>query len=184
VVEEGAPQTAAVRRELRQMADGSRERFVGGQGGGRGAVWDSADLARAKGAAPSAPMREPRDTAAGGRNESGIAAPDTLVLGVSSGSTGPGGRYDEKRAERLDAELRRVARELIHRVAGKTFYAKADGLWVDSAYNEKTHGKPEEVTLWSKEFLELARTHRDLGKFVTAHQNLIILFDGKAYRVR
>jgi Ca-activated chloride channel family protein len=187
VVEEGAPMTASVRRELRDLAHASREGFAKGDpgGGGRGAVWNSADIARAKSATPGAPRQTGRSGAAPTPDdEAGIAAPDPVVLGITGGAFGRDGRADDKMAEELEQRFRKAARELVHRVASKTFYARADGFWVDSTYDAKTHRNVEDVKLWSDAFLALAEKHKDLGKYVTAHQKLLVVLDGTAYRIQ
>jgi Ca-activated chloride channel family protein len=172
VVEEGAPIETAMRRELEEAAKHSRRTFARKEGG-RAAVHNSADLARAKDAYSQG--------AAAPKPDAKAPAPGT-VLGMSRGGTG--GYAGEKAEAAFEQKLAKAVRDTIHQVADKTFYAKADGFWVDAAYDKKDEEKLTEVALWSDEFFALAKAHPELGKYVAAHPKLIVVLNGRPYRIQ
>jgi Ca-activated chloride channel homolog len=180
VVEEGAPMPVAVRRELREAAARGRMAY-GKKSDGKGAVDDSVNLARHKSGQVTA------KSPAGKPGEAAAPAADMLGMGGgwSSRRGGPGGgRYDKDRGEKLKKLFAEAARDTIHQVAGKTFYTKADGFWVDSTYDKKDEAKIVELKLWSDEFLALVKAHPEIGKYVTAHQKLIVVIGKKIYRIK
>ncbi|MFO7899863.1 MAG: hypothetical protein R6V58_12485 [Planctomycetota bacterium] len=172
VVEEDAPVDVATRRELREAGRIARNRFADQKApSGRGAVHDSADLARAKKAeAPAAA-------------ESGAGS----VFGLHS-KGGAGGYRGRRGAEREEEAFRKkldeAVRKTIKRVDGKTFYVKADGTWVDSEYDKEDEGKAKDVTLWSDEFIELAKEHPIVAKLAGETNKAIVVLDGAIYRLR
>jgi len=165
VVEEGAPVTTAMRRELEAAGRYARRTFAAKKDG-KGAVHDSADLARMKNAAPKQ-----------------RAAPG-LVLGIHGGGGWSGARGGEKAEAEFKERLRKVVRKTIRQVAGKTFYAKADGTWVDSSYDKKQEAKIKDVTLWSDEFFELLKKYPEIGKYLADTQKVILVLGGEIYRIR
>ncbi len=171
VVEEGAPIDPAVRRELSQAGERGRAHF-GRVTEGKAAVQDSADLARAK-SLPAAEL--PSSSLPGNARRSD-------VLGMGGGwAPARGGRGDDKA---LEQAFRKAAAEVIRQVAGKTFYAKDNGFWVDAAYDADDEAGIIDLKLWSDAFLALIKAHPEVGKYVTAHQKLIVVVGQKTYRIQ
>ena len=170
VVEEGAPINTAMRRELEEAGRDARRTFASKEGG-KGAVADSATIARAKNAA----------------GEQAAQAPG--VFGMQrSGGPRPLGRYRGMKADEADEkfqeDLRKAVKKIIRQVGAKTFYVKADGLWTDSAYDKKDAAKIKEIKLWSDAFFALVKEHPELGKFIAESQKLIVVLGGEIYRIR
>lgn len=70
--------------------------------------------------------------------------------------------------------------ESIKTVEDKTFYLKS-GIWTDSLYED---GKDKiEVTFLSDKYFELLKTYPKLGKYLSIGNNVIVLFEGKAYHI-
>ncbi len=181
VVEEGAPITTAMRRELEQAGRHARLRF-GKAEGGKGAVYDSADLARAKNSLPALDPAKPKRA----NGKSGPAGPAPGVLGMSTagGWRGYRGAAGEKADEAYKKALDKAIRQTIRQVAGKTFYVKADGTWVDSTYDKKDEAKIKDIKLWSEEFFALVKKHPEVGKYVVETQKLIICVGEEIYRIQ
>jgi len=70
--------------------------------------------------------------------------------------------------------------ESIKTVEDKTFYLKS-GIWTDSLYKD---GKDKiEVKFLSDKYFELLKTCPKLGKYLSIGNNVIVLFEGKAYHI-
>jgi len=170
VVEEGAPVDDVTRRELNEAGERSRRIFAH-EKEGRAAVQDSSDIARSKDA-----YARP-----GSQGQMGEAP---AILGVHGGSGGGRG-VDADRADKLFAEkLNRVARDVIRQVGAKTFYVKADGLWVDSTYDEDAGTEVNNIALWSDKFFELVKQHPELGKILAETQKVIVIIGDEVYRIQ
>jgi len=168
VVEEGAPVSPMVRREMEAAGEDARRTFAAKETGA-GAVHDSAAIARSKSGV-------------------GPARPAQSVFGMQRSGKLRGGRYSGMKAadadDKFDAELREAVKKIVRQVGAKTFYVKADGLWTDSAYEKKDAAKIKDVKLWSDAFYKLVKKHPELGKFLADTQKLIIVIDGEIYRIQ
>ncbi|MEQ8171718.1 MAG: hypothetical protein ABRQ38_22700, partial [Candidatus Eremiobacterota bacterium] len=70
--------------------------------------------------------------------------------------------------------------ESIKTVEDKTFYLKS-GIWTDSLYKD---GKDKiEVKFLSDKYFELLKTCPKLGKYISIGNNVIVIFEGKAYHI-
>ncbi len=70
--------------------------------------------------------------------------------------------------------------ESIKTVEDKTFYLKS-GIWTDSLYKD---GKDKiEVKFLSDKYFELLKTCPKLGKYLSIGNNVIVIFEGKAYHI-
>lgn len=70
--------------------------------------------------------------------------------------------------------------ESIKTVEDKTFYLKS-GIWTDSLYKD---GKDKiEVKFLSDKYFELLKTCPKLGKYLSVGNNVIVIFEGKAYHI-
>ena len=70
--------------------------------------------------------------------------------------------------------------ESIKTVEDKTFYYK-DGVWTDSLYKDGTD--KIEVKFLSDKYFELLKTYPKLGKYLSTGNNVVVLFEGKAYHI-
>ena len=168
VVEEGAPVSPMVRREMEAAGEDARRTFAAKEAGA-GAVHDSAAIARSKSGV-------------------GPARPAQSVFGMQRSGKLRGGRYSGMKPadadDKFDAELREAVKKIVRQVGAKTFYVKADGLWTDSAYEKKDAAKIKNVKLWSDAFYKLVKKHPELGKFLADTQKLIIVIGGEIYRIQ
>jgi hypothetical protein len=69
----------------------------------------------------------------------------------------------------------------VKNVEDKTFYLR-DGVWTDSAYDEKTSAKPTEVAFGSKEYFDLIKLP-GIAKYLSVGKQLVLVFNGKSYRI-
>jgi len=157
LIVEDAPVPEPVRRELEAAAREGRRTFAA-KSGGREAVEDSAGINRMA----QAPAAGYGDQGAVGLHRAGEA--------------------DEAADAEFEQRLRQAVRETVRHVAGKTFYVRNDGTWVDSTLGEDDD--PIDMALWSEEFFELAREYSELGKALAETQKLIIRLGSRFYRFR
>jgi Ca-activated chloride channel family protein len=73
--------------------------------------------------------------------------------------------------------------EIVRHVAGKTFVKKND-VWVDNEYSEKKYPKPIEITFGSDEYFELMTEHSEMAEYLSVGEKVIVVYEGKCYRVR
>ena len=158
VVDDNASVPADFRVQMERARKESRDTFSR-QEAGRQAVADSASISAMKGAV-GAPM---------------ASAPN--VFGIHGGAGGAGGEAVFER------RLHQVVRETIRHVAGRTFYVKSDGLWIDSRYDKKDEARVKSITLWSEAFFALIKDHPKLGKILTETRALIVCVDGEIFRI-
>ncbi len=184
VVEEGAPVNVAMRQELQRASERASADFSQGEGG-RSAVHDSAKLAAAK--ASGYAQQSKGDAKPGGKPGDQLGAAAAFGLHRARAGSG-GGLFKEMDEEKADAEfdkrLNEVARDTIKLVAGKTFYVRAEGFWVDSSYDKKDEAKIKDIKLWSDDFFALLKKHPELGRYVADTQKLIICVGGEVYRIQ
>jgi hypothetical protein len=123
-------------------------------------VADSAGIAVAKGGfgtgyAPTAPARA-----------------QVLGLNTAAGESGE-----------MQRMLADAAREAVRQVGGRTFYVKADGLWVQSDCLDADESRVTRIALWSDGFFELIRKHPDIGKVLVETRKAVVLAEGRIYRI-
>ena len=88
------------------------------------------------------------------------------------------------RAEADSLDLDRAAAATILTIGDKTFFRKADGLLVDSLYDEAKHkDKLAEVKAFSEEFFALLRKHPGIGIYLAQGQPMILVAEGQAYKI-
>ena len=165
VLEDDAPIDEVTRRELNQVQAEAQRRFEATHAPagriGRDAVGDSAELAEAQRRAIPAPA-----TAAS-------------VFGIRGGF----GR-DTRREAEFQQRLDEAVRQTVKQVNGRTFYARSDGAWVDSEYEEAEEERIQDIALWSDEFIELAARYRVVARVAAETQEAILVLDGTTYRIR
>jgi Ca-activated chloride channel family protein len=163
---------------------------VGSAGGGGG------------GGAP-APMRARRLGDRGVRLDSFAAAPPvamgkTLMYGdegsmaadavVAFAKAAPVGReavLAAKKVANLKEEqvaMKSDADKDTKAAADKTFILR-DGVWVDTAYDEKSSPKAEEITFGSKEYFDLLNRNPGISKYLAVGRQVLFVFNGHTYRI-
>jgi Ca-activated chloride channel family protein len=116
------------------------------------------------------------------RRQLPAAAPEAQDAMASRRVTGEGAVKAAKISQAFKAEdmASQVASAQIMYKDDKTFYLK-DGVWVDSEYKE---GAPvSEIRFNSDEYFRLAAEKPGLVKYLSAGTKLIIVFQGKSYRI-
>jgi len=69
------------------------------------------------------------------------------------------------------------------RYAGdKTFYLDDEGFWVDSDYDPEDM-TPEEIEYLSDEYFDLTDSDSDLAEYFSVGEQVIVVYEGKAYKV-
>ncbi len=68
-------------------------------------------------------------------------------------------------------------------IGTKTFLHAKDGVWTDTAYDEKAHGKPQQVTFGTDAYFKLLSDEPELLPYFSVGEQVLVLLDGKAYQV-
>lgn len=134
-------------------------------------------------------------TAASGRGNRFKFAPNTWKAGKPAATSGgyygtpapadkgEGAVLNAKKVGELKEKVALDAEEAsnVKVVEGKTFFDR-NGFWTDTDFNEaKT--KPETITFGSKEYFDLVKNNPGIGKYLAVGRQVIVVFNGKAYRV-
>jgi Ca-activated chloride channel family protein len=110
------------------------------------------------------------------------AAPAAQEALAARKTTGAGAfkaaRVSQKFKE-LDQASEAVSEQIRYK-ADRTFYLK-DGFWVDSLYKEGE--AVEEVEFGSDEYFDLLSRKPGLAKYLSVAPNLIVIFEGKNYKI-
>lgn len=72
---------------------------------------------------------------------------------------------------------------LIKTVGTKTFTLNKDGAWTDTAYDEKKHGKPQQVTFGTDAYFDLLARKPELVPFFSLGEQVLVVLEGVAYKV-
>lgn len=123
---------------------------------------------------------------AGSRSEAAEMYTDALGVKAlkSSPATGAAAVANAKlRNSLMQSEVAQTAdeRAAVKSVDDKTFYLH-NGVWIDSAYDEKTSPKPIDITFGSQSYFDLLKTP-GIAKYLAVGKELIFVFDGKSYRI-
>jgi Ca-activated chloride channel family protein len=115
----------------------------------------------------------------------GLADARNADLSVGGGAAAPflGYATHGEKADEL-RERRQVAGERVKRIADKVFYLKPDGLYYDSAYDEKDAGKVVEVAYFSDAYFGLLKDHPGIGRYLSAKLPIVLCLDGRIYRIK
>jgi Ca-activated chloride channel family protein len=76
--------------------------------------------------------------------------------------------------------LNEKIRKLVKYVNDRTFYLE-NGVWMDSRYDGEI--EVTEVKFMSDEYFALVLEHAEMGKFLAVGDQVLVVLDGKAYRV-
>lgn len=68
-------------------------------------------------------------------------------------------------------------------IGTKTFQHTQDGIWTDTAYDEKTHGKPIPVQFGTDAYFKLLNDKPELVPYFALGEQVIVVLDDKAYQV-
>jgi Ca-activated chloride channel family protein len=82
-----------------------------------------------------------------------------------------------------DTEVAQTAEEKsgVKTFDDKTFYLR-NGVWVDTAYDEKSSPKPIDIAFGTDSYFNLAKTP-GIAKYLSVGKKLIFVYEGKAYRI-
>jgi Ca-activated chloride channel family protein len=155
VVEDGADRPMAMR------AGGARTRLEAApaQASGRGAF----DMAREAGKTKEAAEHGVLAPAPNGAP----SAPATLGFGLEARD-----------------DVARAGAQSVVQIEDKTFYRKPDGFLYDSTYDEaRDKANVVEIRMFSDEYFALVRQNPRIGRYLANGQPMVILFDGKIYRI-
>jgi len=113
---------------------------------------------------------------------SDAAAPEAreAVLGGVVGGVGAVRAAKATQVLKLEDRAAQAVSERILYKEDKTFYLK-DGVWTDSEYAEGA--RLTEIAFDSDEFYKLAAAKPGLAKYLSVARNLIVVYDGIAYRI-
>jgi Ca-activated chloride channel family protein len=138
------------------------------------------------------PNAQPQNLTPGGRFGLGglrralpAAPPPSAKTADASAATGLAGVQQSKRAreQQETATLEKdTPSSAVRRVGEKTFYLR-EGVWVDSEF--KPDGKLPEtaVKFGSDEYFDLIKRKSRLGEFFALGEQVIVVFEGRVYRV-
>ena len=68
-------------------------------------------------------------------------------------------------------------------VANKTFTLSTEGVWTDTAYEEKTHGKPQRIAFGTDGYFDLLSKKPALLPYFALGEQVLVVLDGVAYEV-
>ncbi len=71
--------------------------------------------------------------------------------------------------------------ELVQHIGSKTFVNK-DGVWIDTTFNTELH-QPQKVSFASDIYFDLLASAPDLGQYLSIGNELLIIYEGIAYRI-
>ncbi|MCZ7645562.1 MAG: VWA domain-containing protein [Planctomycetota bacterium] len=91
------------------------------------------------------------------------------------------GTYKDRAGE-LGIALAAAQQVMIKNVLGRAFYLRG-GIWVDSAFAPKEGEEPAKLEAYGKDYFELLKQHPELGAVLALGENVLVVVDGKAYRV-
>jgi Ca-activated chloride channel homolog len=125
-----------------------------------------------------------RTTTLGGL--SGGIAPSSSPAPKMRATTGAAAVQQSKAARaQQEAALAKdddTRRDVVRRVAGKTFYL-IDGVWTDSEFKAGS-GLPETtLTFGSDEYFALLKQNPKIGSYFSLGEKVVVIFEGRVYRV-
>ncbi len=133
-----------------------------------------------------------RGTGQGSGRGSG-ARPSPIATPMSS--TGASAVKDSKKAREMQATVDVTAndeilkssvdaegRQTIKNVGAKTFYLE-DGGWIDSTFDKTAKLTEVKLKFASNEYFDLITKEKDLAKFFSISENVVVVWKGKVYRV-
>ncbi len=68
-------------------------------------------------------------------------------------------------------------------VANKTFTLSRDGVWIDTQYDAKQHGKPKQVSFGTDAYFDLLAQKPELLPYFGLGEKVLVVLDGVAYEV-
>ncbi len=86
---------------------------------------------------------------------------------------------EQQEADKLKEEARTDA---VQRVDGRTFYL-IDGVWTDSEFKADAKLPETALTFGSDEYFALLKQQPKLANFFSLGERVVVLFDGRVYRV-
>jgi Ca-activated chloride channel family protein len=111
-------------------------------------------------------------------------APPPKPAGAAA-NTGALGVQESKRA-RAQQEVSRLETNTrtsqVKTVGGKTFYLR-DRIWTDSEYKVDAKLPETRVKFGSTEYFDLLKSHPKLGSFLALGEEVLVVFEGRVYRV-
>ena len=85
---------------------------------------------------------------------------------------------------KAEADVAQAAGKAIVHIADKTFYRNAEGLLVDSLYDEaRDKAKVVEVKAFSDDYFALLQKHPGIGRYLAEGKPMLLVFDGSVYRI-
>lgn len=143
-------------------------------------------LALEPGAAPADVTATRRDNRgfSGGQVFSNSPAP---AKAEARATTGAAAVQQSKRAREQQEKMRvdmdeEIASSAVKNSGGKTFYL-VDGVWTDSEFKTGSKLPATTIKFGSDEYFELLKQKPKLGAFFSLGERVILVFEGKVYRV-
>jgi Ca-activated chloride channel family protein len=161
-------------KEALRKADAPTDGIYAGNGGGFGGAGEkSASKDAGRG------FYFARDNSTPLSAPAGSAATARLIVGGAT-TTAAGRPADKPAAEPADEEAAKAA-ENVRAVGRKVFYRHGDK-WVDSAVTAEQEKQPIKIERYSKDYFNLIdKFGRDVAKYMTFDDPVVIELDGKAY---
>ncbi len=136
--------------------------------------------------APAAPPRFRPMATIGGANGSAMPA------GAMAANRGQSAVQLEKKLQQLKAQasMDQVQEATagsavvgIQAVGDKTFVLSPEGVWTDTVYDAKQHGKPSTVTFGTDAYFDLLLRKPELAPYFSLGQSVLVVLEGHAYQV-
>jgi Ca-activated chloride channel family protein len=76
----------------------------------------------------------------------------------------------------------KTRKDAVRRIEGKTFYL-IDGVWTDSEFKAESKLPETALVFGSDDYYALLKQHSKLGSFFALGERVVVVFEGRVYRV-
>lgn len=146
---------------------------------------EDSDVSRLGFTRPSRPLGAGTGRASGTPPPPRGSSANAPASDATTATTGISAVQQSKRAleQQQAVKLKNEARtDAVRYIAGKTFYL-LDDVWTDSEFKRET-GLPETVvTFGTEEYFALLNRHPRLGSYFSLAERVVVVFEGRVYRV-
>lgn len=111
----------------------------------------------------------------------GVSQADEVVT-ITSGETAVKTSKDAK-AKREADKIEKETSSAVQNVGNKTFYLDENGVWIDSEFKAENKLTEIKLAFASTEFFDLINREKELAKFFSLGEQVVVVWQGKVYRI-
>lgn len=93
------------------------------------------------------------------------------------------GALNAAQAPAAESEVAGVVAPTLKTIGTKTFTLSKEGIWTDTAYDEKTNGKPQQINFGTDAYFNLLTQKPELLQYFSLGEQVIVVLDGQVYQV-